>query len=347
MLLSRKEILDCAQKAAKVLKVPNSTIIQLEKIKYELTITASSGIGTIIAKTTIEEEKDDFKMCIDSRIFIETLRKMKSETIQLILGDKVLILKDQSGIQVKIPCVDFSINKPLVQESNNEIVVDFDIFKKYINECGHALGITDNYLNFKAFFNFLIGDGTLSCIASDGYRISKRGYVDKGGSFLLNGVLMKSIINSFENEKITIKQDENMILLRTDSLEVYISRPQCLFCNLSKIVQNEPKYKISFNREELIEKLEIASLVDTTIVLNFSNGMLQMYCNNYANEFDSCIKYTGVVEDMKIGINSEFLLDSLRSINDDNIDIYIDNSKSPIHIFSDEYHEIILPITLR
>lgn len=347
MLLSRKEILDCAQKAAKVLRQPNTNIIQLEKNEYDFTITAGSGIGTIVAKAKVDEKGQDFKTYIDSKIFIETLKKLKSEAVELILKDKLLILKDRSGIQMKIPFVEYSIMLPEINENNIELTISLDVFKKQINECGHALGLSDNYSNFKAFYNFHIENESLTCIATDGYRIAKRGVNNDGTSFLLNGYLMKNIINSFESEFITIKQDENIIMLKSDKLEVYITKPQCQYCNMQRILQNKPKYSISCDREEFIEKLEVAKLVNPVMVFEFLNQEMQMFCNNHANEFHSSLTYVGEIANIRIGLNAEYLLESLRSIEDKTVQILIDNAKSPIVIIGEDYQEVILPISLR
>ena len=53
-------------------------------------------------------------------------------------------------------------------------------------------------------------------------------------------------------------------------------------------------------------------------------------------------------KDIKIGFNPKFLMDALRAIDDENVDVYMINPKSPCYIRDAEsnYIYLILPVSI-
>ena len=65
-------------------------------------------------------------------------------------------------------------------------------------------------------------------------------------------------------------------------------------------------------------------------------------------KMDEEIEVTKQGKDIKIGFNPKFLLDALKVIDEENIDVYFVNLKAPCYIKdeNDKYTYLILPVNL-
>ena len=82
------------------------------------------------------------------------------------------------------------------------------------------------------------------------------------------------------------------------------------------------------------------------IIINIGDGSLELKINSVIGSMNEDIDITKEGKDIMIGFNPKFILDALRVIDDENIDIYLVNPKAPCFIRNEEqsYIYLILPV---
>ena len=82
------------------------------------------------------------------------------------------------------------------------------------------------------------------------------------------------------------------------------------------------------------------------IIINITDGSLEVNVNSAIGTLNEDIDIEKEGKDLMIGFNPKFLLDALRVIDDETVDIYLVNPKAPCFIRDKEqsYIYLILPV---
>lgn len=82
------------------------------------------------------------------------------------------------------------------------------------------------------------------------------------------------------------------------------------------------------------------------IIINITDGMMELKINSTVGSMDEEIDITKQGKDIMIGFNPKFMIDALRVIDDEQVDIYLVNPKAPCFIrdAAEKYIYLILPV---
>ena len=80
--------------------------------------------------------------------------------------------------------------------------------------------------------------------------------------------------------------------------------------------------------------------------MNILDESMELKINSFIGSMNEDINIIKTGKDLMIGFNPKFILDALRVIDDENIDIYMINPKAPCFIRDEEqkYIYLILPV---
>ena len=119
------------------------------------------------------------------------------------------------------------------------------------------------------------------------------------------------------------------------------------------MLSSDYETKINVNKREFLECIDRATLLikegdKRPIVINIQDGELELKINSMMGSMNENIIISKEGKDIVIGFNPRFLLDALRVIDDEEITIYLLNSKAPCFIRNEEqsYIYLILPVNL-
>lgn len=111
------------------------------------------------------------------------------------------------------------------------------------------------------------------------------------------------------------------------------------------------KQRLLLIKKEFIGSIDRANLLITEsekkpIIINITDGSLEVTVNSSKGKFNEDINIKKEGKDLMIGFNPKFLMDALRVIDDENVDIYLVNPKAPCFIrdASQSYIYLILPV---
>ena len=82
------------------------------------------------------------------------------------------------------------------------------------------------------------------------------------------------------------------------------------------------------------------------IIINITDGTMELKINSLLGSMNEDIDIEKQGKDLMIGFNPKFLIDALRVIDDENVDLYMVNPKAPCFIKNadESYIYLILPV---
>ncbi len=204
---------------------------------------------------------------------------------------------------------------------------------------------------------FEIKDNRLRVVALDGHRIStrtvelKQSYDDRkvvipgktlsDVSKILSGDMEKSVHIYFTERHILFEFDETIVVSRLLEGEYF---------KIDQMLSVDYRTHIRINRMELLSCLERATLLvkeedKKPIILMIADDMVQMKIRTALGSMDENISIEKEGEDLNIGFNPKFMIDAIRAVDDEEIDIYLMTQRAPAFIRDDKsYCYMVLPV---
>ena len=109
--------------------------------------------------------------------------------------------------------------------------------------------------------------------------------------------------------------------------------------------------KVRINKKEFLNCIDRATLLvkegdKKPVIINITDASMELKMNTIIGSMDEEIDITKNGKDLMIGFNPKFLIDALRVIDDEEVDLYMVNPKAPCFIRDAEenYIYLILPV---
>ena len=153
-----------------------------------------------------------------------------------------------------------------------------------------------------------------------------------------------------------------------DEVEIYFSKNHVLFefsktiiisrliegnfYNINQMLSNDYETKVNVNRKELLACIDRATLLlreseNKPVIINIKNNEIKLEMNTKIGSMDENINITKEGKDLRIAFDPKFIIDVLRVIDEEEINLYLFNAKAPCFIRDDQsYIYLILPVNL-
>ena len=206
-------------------------------------------------------------------------------------------------------------------EKNQSITLSQFSLKEVIRQT--IFSISDNE-NTKLMTGelFEVKDDQLSVVSLDGHRISIR-HIELKDHYdpfkvVVPGKTLQEIVKIISGE-----MDENV--------SIYVTSKHILF-----------EFENCIDRASLL----IRESDKKPIIINITDHSLKLNINSFFGSMEEEILIQKEGRDLLIGFNPKFLMDVLRVIDDEEINIYLVNPKAPCYIKDDAgtYNYLILPV---
>ena len=314
------------------------------------------GIETIIEGEIVKKGM----IAIDARIFSEIVRK---------LPDNEVVIETDENLQTTITCEKSKFNIPSRAgdefsylpyiDKNETITLSQFTLKEIIRQT--IFSIADNDSNKLMTGELLQIEGNMLRVVSlDGHRISirkaelKDNYASKKVvvpgktlmevSKILSGEVDNEVIISFTNNHIVFEFDNTVVVSRLIEGEYF---------RIDQMLSSDYETKVRINKKELLNCIDRATLLvkegdKKPIIINITDGKMELKINSVVGSMNEDIDIAKEGKDILIGFNPKFLIDALKVIDDEEVDIYLVNPKAPCFIKDKEesYIYLILPLIL-
>lgn len=297
-------------------------------------------------------------IAIDARIFSEIVRK---------LPDSEIIIETNDNLQMSITCekAKFDISgKPgeefsylPIIEKNETIKLSQFTLKEIIRQT--IFSIADSESNKLMTGELLeITNSILRVVSLDGHRISIRKIELKEScsdrkivvpgktlievSKILSGEVDSEVCVYFTNNHIVFEFDNTVVVSRLLEGEYF---------KIDQMLSSDYETKVRINKKELLNCIDRATLLvkegdKKPIIINIGDEIMELKIKSQLGSMNEEIMINKEGKDLMIGFNPKFLIDALRVIDDEEVDLYLMNAKAPCFIKdeTESYIYLILPV---
>lgn len=358
---SKSNLLNGLQIVSKA--VPNKTTMSiLECILVEaknnvIKFTANDmelGIETIVEGDILQEGM----IALDAKIFLDIVRKLPENdvTIETDESFKTLITCEKAKFTIIGKSgEDFSYLPSI--EKNDCIMISQFTLKEVVRQT--IFSIADNDTNkIMTGELFDINGSCLKVVSLDGHRISIR-KIDLKNEYEPKKVIVpgktlneiSKILSGDTDKDVSIYFTQKHILFEFDQTIVVSRLIEGEYFKIEQMLSSDYETKVKINKKEFLNCIDRATLLvkegdKKPIIINITDGSMELKINSIIGSMNEQIDIEKSGRDMMIGFNPKFLIDALRVIDDEEVDIYLVNPKAPCFIkdAQENYIYLILPV---
>ena len=295
---------------------------------------------------------------IDAKIFSDIVRK---------LPDNDVTIETNSNMQAMITCekARFAISGksgddfaclPYVERQECITISQFTL-KELVRQTIFSIAVNENNKMMTGEL-FEVNDNSLKVASLDGHRISIR-KVELKETYNHHKVIVpgktltevSKILSGETEDEVNLFFTENHILFEFDDTVVVSRLIEGKYFNIDQMLSSDYETKVTINKKEFLDCIDRATLLvkesdRKPIIITITEGMMELKINSDIGSMNEEIDIEKEGKDIMIGFNPKFLMDALRVIDDETVDIYLVNSKAPCFIRNQEesYIYLILPV---
>lgn len=358
--------LDLADSFSKVTKAitGKSTAQILEGVKIsalgdKLTLLASDTEITIenTINANIMLEGD---IVVPGKLMAELVRKMGSQQVELeCIDDKILNIKYMDSSS-KIMLYNYDEYPKFIDNDYDTVVtMTQKQFRDVISKAVFAAATDDFRPILKGCLLTIDGDN-ISLIAIDGQRlaITKQHLVQNSGrkSVVAPAKALNEIakLTTDSDDLMTIYISDKKIMADMGHTKVIASLMEGDFVNIDRVIPKEFFTELTIVREQLEQALDRVSIISRNVQANLikieiTDGVMTLLANAEIGNICEKVPVSMKGKDVKIAINSKFLTDCLKAIDDEYIKLNLSESTKPCTITpieGDDYLYLILPVRI-
>ncbi|MCI6868618.1 MAG: DNA polymerase III subunit beta [Lachnospiraceae bacterium] len=333
--------------------------ILIDATSNEIKLTGNDmelGIETKVEGEILEHGK----IALDAKLFSEITRRLSSQNASVILetDDKFNTVISCENSIFKIQGRDgeeFSY-LPYIEKDKYICLSQFTL-REVIQQTIFSISPNDSN-KMMAGELFEVTENQLKVVSLDGHRISIRNVRLKdhyeNTKVIVPGKTLSEVskILGGDNEKeVLIYFSSNHILFEFDNTIVVSRLIEGEYFRINQMLSSDYETKISVNKKEFLDCIERATILirendKKPLIINITDNEMQLKLNSSFGSMNADLMIHKSGKDIMIGFNPKFLIDALRVIDDENINIYMMNPKSPCFIKDDEgnYIYLILPV---
>lgn len=337
--------------------MPILECILIDTTDNQIKLTANDmelGIETTIKGDIL----DRGKIALEAKLFSEIIRKLPDNEVSIQTDDsfRAIIKCEKAKFNIAGKSGDDFSYLPEIEKTHRVVLSQFSL-KEIIRQT--IFSIADNENNrLMTGELFEINGNEMKVVSLDGHRISIRkielkeeydhikvvvpGKTLNEVSKILTGGIEDDVHMFFTGRHIVFEFDNTIVVSRLIEGEYF---------RIEQMLSSDYETKISINKKELQSCIERASLLvkegdKKPIIMNIINDSMELKINSFIGSMNEDIDIIKTGGDLMIGFNPKFILDALRVIDDESIDIYMINPKAPCFIRDEEqkYVYLILPV---
>lgn len=308
-------------------------------------------------------------VAVNAKIFADIIRKLPEEEV---------VISTDYDFNTNIKCGKSKFNikgssseefppLPVISRERSISISQFSL-KEIIRQT--IISIADNDLNkIMTGELFEIKNGILRVVSIDGQRFSIRrinlsenynniSVIVPGKTLIeISKILtggIDEIVNiyfSSENSGGTKSSEFRNILFEFNNTLFNSRLIEGKYFRIDQMISNDYETKVTINRKEMLECIDRSTLFikesdKKPIVIKVTDNNMQFKINSVIGSMNEDIDITKEGMDIVIGFNPRYLIDALKVIDDEEINIYLFNPKAPCFIRDDEekYLYLIMPM---
>lgn len=371
--IMRDELLDALNDVMKAISqkvaVPILTGIKIEITEKGMTMTGSDSDITIC--TFVPAEKDGIQVIkiaekgnivLQAKVFSEIIRKLPTNEVNIQVTDGLQTRIHSGKSEFKL--IGSSAEEyPVLPDVKDEhqFSLPADLMKSIIRETVFAVSQQETRPILTGV-HWEAAEGKLSCVATDSHRLARRLTSPEEMpaiefSFVVPGKSLQEFnkILPDNTELVDIIIADQQVLFKTRNVLFYSRLLEGNYPDTSRLIPIEHKTSIVVNGRSLLQAIDRASLLareDRNNIVRFfadEGKVIEISSNSpevgKVEELLEAIGFTG--EELKISFSAKYMMDALRAIDGQDIEIQFTGAMRPFILKSvndDTILQLILPV---
>lgn len=296
-----------------------------------------------------------------AKLFGDIVRKLPDDTVKISVDEKL-------GVSITSGAAAFDIIAVSPSEYPELPTVDTDekfslsqpMLKSMIRQTIYAVS-DDETRPVHTGIKFDVEDGNLKLVAINGVCLAIRTEkinIDKNFSFVVPGKTMNELLKLLkddEEDTVTVSVGKRQIAFGVNNYNIYSRLLDGEFIDYNASIPKTSKSEVYISTRKLISCVDRASLIISEKVKSpvrciFGDNMLKISCITILGKSYDEIEVNMSGEEVEIGFNNRYLIETLRAAETDYVRIVLNGSFSPIKILPSEgeaFLFLILPVRLK
>lgn len=344
---------------------PKSTIPALEGIRLLLdgTRLELTGYDLEIGITTVIDAKseDSGEIVLNSRLFSEITRRMPSENVIFEIDENLNMKISGGNAEYQISAISAEEYPALPDiSSERKISLNQETLRSMINQTNYAVSLLDTKPILTGEL-FDIENGGFNMVAIDGFRLAIRHeqtstaenyhFVVPSKALLETARLLK---DDAENP-CDIYVDTKYVAIEVNGYRIFTRLLEGEFHAYKNSVPQDFTTEAVVDTSDIVHCLERCSLLlseknKAPVKCTFEDGQVKVSCRTAVGRLEDSIPAEINGENVVIGFNNKYLLDSLRAAETDKVKIQMTGSNRAVKIVpmeGDSFTFIVMPVQIR
>jgi len=330
-------------------------LIRAEQEKLTLTANDTTlGIETSVDALVFE----DGVIALDAALFSSIIRKLPDSDVTIETGgaDEVTISCEESKFSISGRDAESFIDLPNVSASA-EVTVSQLTVREMINQV--IFSIAESNLNAAMAGVYLeVIDNKIRMTTLDGHRISVRvnelNDTYEKVSSIIPGKTMKDLSKIIAGERdrtMNILFSKNHIIFKYENTTVVSRVIEGEYFKIESMLREEYETHVKINKKKLFESLDRSTLLinesdKKPVIMTIQDEIINLRLKSQLGSMNESIGIEKEGKDLKIAFNPKLLIDALRVIDDEEIDMYMVKYNYPCTIkdSAGSYTYVVLPV---
>jgi DNA polymerase-3 subunit beta len=312
------------------------------------------GIQTVVEGNIVERGF----IAIDAKLLVDIVRKLPDNdvTIESDSNNKVTISCEKAKFNLIGRKGDDFTYLPSIEKIDGVNVSQFTL-RNVIQQTIFSIAENDTNKMMSGELFEVDGDN-LKLVSLDGHRISIR-KVKLGGSYAYKKVIVpgktlgeiSKILSDSTEKMVSIYFTDKHVLFEFDKTTVVSRLIEGEYFSIDQMLSSDYETKMTINRKEFLDCIDRATLLvkegdKKPVIISVLDEKMELKINSAIGSMDEEIEIDKQGKDLMIGFNPKFLIDALRVIDDELVDIYMVNPKAPCFIRDKDstYIYLVLPV---
>ena len=337
--------------------MPILECIMMDASRGEIKFTTNDmelGIETIVKGSILEKGK----IALDAKLFSEIIRKLPDNDVTITTDDnyQATITCEKSKFSISGKEGEDYPYLPFVEKDNSICISQFTL-REVIKQTIFSIAQNENNKMMTGEL-FEINDHVLKVVSLDGHRISIR-KIELKDSYEHKKVVVpgktlieiSKILSGETEDMINIFFTKNHILFEMEDTIAVSRLIEGEYFHIEQMLSSDYETKVQINKRELLDCIDRALLLISDndkkpLIIGIDDMTMELKVNTQIGSMNEQIIIHKEGKDILIGFNPRFMMDALRVIDDETINIYLVNPKAPCFIKDDQetYTYLILPV---
>ena len=356
------DLSDAVLKVSKALAVKAVNPV-LEGIKISATgdklVLTATDTELTIEKTIKAEVLMEGETVVVGKYFVDFVKKLEKEQIELsrLYDGQLQIKYSESESELQVYSAE---NFPVIktEEEDNYFVMTQKDFKSVVERTSLACSTDDSRPILKGCL-FELSEGTLTCVALDGFRMAVvKKEAESGGDFKAvipaRTLLEITRLLDREDEKIKVCLQKNNLYVKVDNTVIFSRLIEGEFVKYNHILPTSFSNVVTVNKDAFLSSIERAAIVArndryNVVKLDIKEDLMNISAKSEIGAVNENIPVKLKGKDISIAFNGKYISEYLKIAGEDFINLNLNSAIDPCiltPVGNDSFIYLVLPVRI-